>query len=344
MKRKKILVRCPNWVGDVVMATPSLRALRAARPEDEIHVLLKKPFRDLLARWPVLDGVIDLPSADLRSLSGIRRTARRLEDHAFDEALLLTNSFGTALEVYLAHIPVRIGYAGDFRSWMLTDAVRGRPRVLRDDPRPMADLYLDLAARLGAAKTDRRYELAVAPDEENAALAWFDRHGIDPERPIAGLNPGANFGASKLWDPLRFAAAGDRLVRDFGMQVVILGAPSEKDLLGAISASMREPHVDSSADIVPLGPLKALIRRLAVLVTTDTGPRAIAQAFNVPTVVVMGPTHPGWTAVNNELAVICRHDVPCGPCHKKNCPLDHACMTLITVDEVVAAASRWARR
>jgi len=158
--------------------------------------------------------------------------------------------------------------------------------------------------------------------------------GIDPKKPLAALNPGAKFGSSKMWDPARFAEIGDRLVRERGLQVAILCAPDETAIARSIAGRMRERVFSTGEHVIPIPALRAFVERLSLLVTTDTGTRHLAVGLGVPSVVVMGSTHPGWTDWLMDRSRVVRHDVPCGPCHLKTCPLDHACMTLVGVDEV----------
>jgi lipopolysaccharide heptosyltransferase II len=346
---RRILVRAPNWVGDVVMASPALRALRRAHPEAEIDVAIRRYAAPLLRGWQVVDGLVELDPALGSGFARVRRTARLLRTGGYEAALLLTNSFGTALEARLAGIPRRLGYAGEGRRWLLTDSLPRRPKTKFGyrEPEPMVESYLRAAALLGAdaAAADRRYEVALLDEDRAWVEAWAARHGLPRDRPWIGINPGAKFGSSKLWAPERFAAAADGVVRATGGTALLLGGPGEEPLLAEIAAHMREEHFDSGAEIVPLGPLRALVDRLAILLTTDTGTRAIAQACGTPDVTVMGSTHPGWTDSNLDLSRVIRHDVDCGPCHQKTCPLaEHHCMNLVTVDEVVAAAQSLLRR
>ncbi|MEZ6194424.1 MAG: lipopolysaccharide heptosyltransferase II [Planctomycetota bacterium] len=337
---RRILVRCPNWVGDVVMATPAIRALRLAHPEARIDLAIKRYAAPVLAGWSRIDGIVELGPELGRGMRRVLRTARLYRAGDYDAILLLTNSLGTALEARLAGIPRRVGYAGEGRSPLLTERLPRGPKTRFGyrEPEPMVDFYLRAAERLGARADDLRYELEARPEDEAFARAWLERHDLG-DRPLIGLNPGAKFGSSKLWSPERFAAAADALVHETGGVAVVLGGPGEEPLLADIAGRMKERVVDSGRDLVPLGPLKALLPHLALLVTTDTGTRAMAQALGVPTVVVMGATHPGWTARNLERSRVLIHDVPCGPCHLKTCPQPtHRCMDLISVPEVIAAA------
>ncbi len=333
---KKIFVRGPNWIGDVVMATPVLRSLRRQFPQAQIHLGLRPYAVPIIEGFSEVDHIHSLPSGGVK---GVLQTAKILRAFDFDLAILLTNSFGSALEARLGGIKRRRGYVGDGRSLLLTEPQKplldGKKRL----PMPMAQFYFRLIEGLGCKMEagESVYTLPVLQGDKDWVADWWSRHGGLPSGPLIGLNPGAKFGASKLWPSHRFAEAGDRMVEEWGGTLVLLGGPGEEELLAEIAALMKNPCINSLDELIPLAPLRAMIQSLACLLTTDTGPRAIAQALGVPSVVLMGPTHPGWTDLNNEKSVIVRHDVPCGPCHKKICDLDHRCMTEIEVDEVVVA-------
>ncbi len=333
---RAIVVRLPNWVGDVVMATPLLRALRSRCPRARIVAAARPHLLPIVDGLPYVDALLALPT-------GASDRARALRRGDFDTAFLLTHSLGSALDAWRARIPRRLGYRGDWRRFLLTASLDRPKSGGKYRPVPMVETYLGLLQLLGPAADvpfDVRYELRSTAADEGWLRAWSERHDLDLESggPWVGINPGASFGASKLWDPTRFANVADRLRDELGWRPILLGAPSERGLLRRVRAAMSGDGVDTSSDPVPLGPLKGLISRLNLLVTTDSGPRAIAQAYDVPSVVLMGPTHPGWTASNTSHSRIVRHDVPCGPCHLKVCPTDHVCMESITVEEVVAAS------
>ncbi|HGY90266.1 MAG TPA: lipopolysaccharide heptosyltransferase II [Planctomycetes bacterium] len=332
---RAIVVRLPNWVGDVVMATPLLRALRSRCPSARIVAAARPHLLPIVDGLPYVDDQLPLPARAAERVSALRRGG-------FDVAVLLTHSLGSALDMWRARIPQRLGYRGDWRRLLLTATLKRPKSGGKYRPVPMVETYLDLLRLLdpeGEVPSDVRYELRSTPAEEAWLRAWSERNDLDLEcdGPWVGINPGASFGASKLWDPVRFAEVADRLRDAFGWRPILLGAPGEAGLLRRVGAAMSGEVLDTSSDPIPLGPLKGLVSRLKLMVTTDSGPRAFAQAFDVPSVVLMGPTHPGWTAANTSCSRILRRDVPCGPCHLKVCPTDHVCMESITVEEVVAA-------
>jgi heptosyltransferase-2 len=323
-------MRLPNWVGDLIMVTPAIRAVRAHWPEARLVAAVRRYGRPVLEGLPTVDEFWDLGRHEERFGFGLPRYARRLREGRFDAAIFFTNSLTSAFGPALARIPERVGYEGDWRSPLLT---RRAPREDRRAPVPMPRYYLDLVGSIGVPPAGDHYDVPVLPGDRAEAGRLFASLGITADRPVAALNPGAKFGSSKLWALDRFARIGDRLVAE-GFQVLILCAPGEAGIARAIAEQMRAPVASTHGGIVPLDTLRGVVERIALLVTTDTGPRHVAAALGVPSVVIMGSTHPEWTAWALEKTRVVRHDVPCGPCHLRRCPLDHTCMRLVTVDEV----------
>jgi heptosyltransferase-2 len=202
----------------------------------------------------------------------------------------------------------------------------------------MVDYYLELASASGAKPHGRQLELFLPPETKKKAGDLMLGLGWKEGETWIGLNPGASFGASKCWMPERFAEAGDRLADRFKARCVILAGPGEEEVQRDIAERMKSsPAAPHPADL-PLDVLKGVVRKLALLVTNDTGPRHFAHAFDVPAVVLMGPTDPRYTRCEDEKAVVLRAEMDCGPCHLKVCPEDHRCMTALTPGMVVEAA------
>lgn len=339
---QRILVVQPSWVGDAVMATPTLRALRTAFPSAHISYLLRRYVKPLYAGMPWADQLITYrtgkgPSKTGKGLFGI---ARRLRAGNYDLAVLLPNSFKTALLCKMAMIPRVVGYERDGRGFLLTDKLLPVKEKGKFVPMPLVKTYLGLAHYVGATERDLRMELFVTENEARDAREVLARCGLAPdlERPAANagggplvlLNPGAQYGAAKCWRPEYFAELGDRLIDELRATVLISAAPKERPIVDAIKQYMRRTPVDLSQHGMTLGSLKEIVRRCDLMITNDTGPRHIAAALNVPVITLFGPTHPEWTEIyyarERQLAV----KVFCGPCQKKVCPLDHRCMKLLT--------------
>src|SRR5215211_5196012 len=338
----KILIVQPNWVGDAVMATPTLRALRELYPAAHVSYLMRRYVKPVYAGMPWADQLITYRTGKTKAKAGkgqFFELAARLRAAEFDLAVLLPNSFKTALVCKMAGIKRVVGYERDGRSFLLTDKLLPQKENGRFVPSPIIKYYMGLAHYLGSASRDLRMQLFVTPGELREARDVLERCGLSPDTdrpashgrpPMVLLNPGAAFGAAKCWRAEYFAELADRFVDDLGATVLLSAAPKERAIVETIKRHMRHAPVDLSNRGMTLGSLKEIVRRCDLMVTNDTGPRHIAAAFDVPVVTIFGPTHPEWTEIyyakERQVAV----KVFCGPCQKKTCPLDHRCMTRLT--------------
>lgn len=319
---ERIVVRAPNWLGDVVLSLPALRDLARAFPRARLEVLARPSVAELYG------AVAEVHAARLSA--GTRADAAAVRG-AFDLGLLLTNSFGSALALRLARVPERWGYATEGRGPLLTqsarvpDAVRGRSQVY---------YYRAMLAALGL-------RVSAEPDASLQAPAHW-REAADrllgAPGPWIGLNPGAAYGAAKRWPAARFAAVGDALARRTGARVAVLGAPSERPLAEEVAAAMRErPRV--LAGETRLAELAGVLSRIDLLVTNDSGPMHVASALGTPVVAVFGPTDERETApAGPARSRIAREPVACAPCGLRACPIDHACMRRVEPERVAALA------
>jgi lipopolysaccharide heptosyltransferase II len=338
---RKILVIQPSWVGDAVMATPALRALRELYPNAHIAYLMKRYVKPIYTGMPWADQLITYRTGKTKKKAGkgLFDLSRRLRSAHFDLAILMPNAFQAALVCKMANIPRIVGYGRDGRGFLLTDKLLPRKERGKYVPTPIIKYYLGLMQYLGSQQRSLKMELFVTNPDRREAAGVLARAGLDPEiyRPAAAgksplilLNPGAQFGAAKCWLPENFAALADRLIDELQATVLISAAPREKAIVDAILRQMKHVPVDLLAKGSTLGALKEIVRRCDLMVTNDTGPRHIAAALDVPVATIFGPTHPEWTEIyfpkEKKVAV----KVFCGPCQKKICPLDHRCMTRIT--------------
>ncbi len=331
----KVLVGLPNWIGDVVMATPALRAIRAGFARDEIVAVGRAPTIPMLepARW--FDRAIPAPGKGGGALRPIR-FGRALARERFDVAILLPNSWSSLVEAVAARIPRRIGYGKDGRGLFLTDRLTS-VKIGRLRPVPMTDYYLALCAVAGCPVegTGRELELPSPPEALERAAAWRARNGLAAdERPI-GFNVGAGFGGSKLWPTPSWAALAEHFL-GAGRRVVVFGGPAEEPLVRSILGAIRRPGAIPALD-VPLADLCAHMKGLAALVSTDSGLRHIGVAAGIPVVAIMGPTHPNYSEVGCGRYAVLLEKVECWPCHLKECPIDHRCMTRLAPERAIEA-------
>jgi len=333
---RRILVRCPNPVGDAVMATPTLRALRVAFPEAEI-VLLGLPLHEgLLRDVPHFDEFLPLRG---RSLRAIWRRARALRQRGFDWAVILPDSPRTAIEAWLARIPRRAGYARDrLRRALVTDTLPTPTEHGQRVAISMIDRYQRIIRVLGVEPAGDRLDLCVHdPARERVAkqLAELDVGTA----PVLLVTPGASYGTSKLWPPEYFATACDEIARRHGLLPVILPAPNpeEQAIAEDVARRMRERSVLAAPG--SLEDLKAMVERATLLLTNDTGPRHVAVALDRPVITLMGPTDPRHTHHLLERQRVLWEDVPCRPCGRPTCAIDQRCLRRLPPERVVQAAA-----
>jgi heptosyltransferase-2 len=326
---RRILIVMPNWLGDTVMATPTLRALRLKFPQAHITVLLRRHLRPILADCPWLDRMVSIPPGTKSGKKSRRRSgnpllmAARLSSGRFDMAVLLPNSFRWALTIWMARIKKRIGYVRDGRGGLLTDKLQ--PKRGKDGFVPVCtrDYYLDIARELGSARPDPRLQLFTRAADDERADRLLESAGWNrgAAQPLVVMTPGANFGDAKIWSADRFAAVADQCVDQLGAAVALSGAPGERPILDQIAKSAKHPIIDLPAQGMDLRLLKSVIKRADVVLTNDTGPRHIAIAMGRPVVTIFGPTDPAWTEMHFAHERQSRVDVHCSPCQKKTCPL-----------------------
>ncbi|HMO25097.1 MAG TPA: lipopolysaccharide heptosyltransferase II [Tepidisphaeraceae bacterium] len=348
---QRILIVQPSWVGDAVMATPALRAIRELYPQAHISYLLRRYVKPIYAGMPWADRLITYRTGKTSKKAGrggAFRLAARLRKGKFDLAILLPNSFRTAALMKLARIPRVVGYDRDGRGFLLTDRLLPYRERGRFVPTPMVKTYLGIAHYLGSPMRDLSLRLFVTPAERIEAEALLEHVGRDRQSARPGaqgagpwviLNPGAQYGAAKCWLPEYFAAVSDRLVDELGATVFISGSPRERPIIAEIQRHTKRPTIDLASAGMSLGALKEVVRRCDLMITNDTGPRHIAAAMDVPVVTIFGPTHPDWTQIYFEKERQVMVKVFCGPCQKKKCPLDHRCMTRLTPAMVFDAAA-----
>ncbi len=333
----------PTWVGDVVMSTPFVAALFDRFPDARITLLMNRHLYGVLEGSPWVDNCLFWPprnrspeaKAQHKTLLGELRGA------SFDLAVMLPNSLRSAWLCWRSGARRRVGFNRDGRGLLLTDRLPVPNRQAgKYEPMPLVDYYAVLAEALGCGHPGDALTLFTTPEADQAVDRRLAEAGVNPAAPLVVLCPGANFGASKCWAPERFAAVADQLVASHGATITISPGPGEEPLARAIAQGMQQPAVLLEAPCLSLGELKSLISRASLLLGNDTGPRHFGRAFDIPRVTVFGPTEQRWTDTSHGKEIITRVEVPCGPCHKKVCPLsEQVCMTRVKV-EMVAAACR----
>jgi heptosyltransferase II len=335
----RLAILAPNWLGDAVLSLPAIADVRRAYPGAHLAVAARRSVADLFRLLPLVDRVVTLQS-DARwwRRAGFRADAAALHD--VDAALVLPNSFVSALLVKAAGIPERWGYAADARSRLLTRAV---PRVKGTH---QAQYYQHLTTALGVPAGPPAPEIDVSVAARDSASELLLREGHTPGAPVVVLAPGAAYGKAKQWIPSHVAALVARLATERGVTSVLVGSRGDADTVRAITGRLPALGPGRAIDLVGRTSLEMLAGVLAMAdacVCNDSGAMHLAAAVGTRIVATFGPTNEQATrplARAGAQAEVLTHDVWCRPCMLRECPIDHRCMTGITperVFEVVAS-------
>lgn len=327
------MLRAPNWVGDLVMATPMLEAARIDPRFAKVSIGVRKHLAPLLADGPLEPHVVPL--------GGGREEIAQLKALQIDATLLFSNSPGAAWRALRAGIKTRAGAALGLRRHFLTHRVVPPTRGGRRWPIPSAHLMRDLAGLFGILVESLHPQLARNAEQDQFERGQLEQLGLGAHEPYVLCAPGAAFGAAKLWPPARFAEVLRALHERHGLRSVVSGGPGEEPLMDAVAGQV--PGGISLAKAKrSLGGLKSLVAGSELLLVGDSGPRWVAAAFDVPCVSVMGPNFPELTASSLEWCeVIRRDDLECAPCLQRQCPLEHhRCLADLETEPVLAAAER----
>jgi heptosyltransferase-2 len=342
--RRGILVWLPNWIGDAVMATPALSAIRRRFADAAITFVGRPGPLAVLEGGGWADATIEDATRRRPRLRHALRLVRDLRRGAYARGLLLPNSFRTALLARLGGVGELTGYVRDARGWLLSGRLHPPRDGRRRRPVPTIDAYRALAEAVGAPCPSRRMTLAVSDADDRAAAALLAEANVAAGDLLVMVNPAGGFGPAKRWPAERFAAVADALADRRAARVIVHAAPGERAAAAKVAQAMRRPPAVSFARRQgTLGLLKALLRRCRLLVTNDTGARHVAAALGADVVTVFGSTDPTWARIDYPRERIVRVDVPCGPCQRRKCPRPpgptyHQCMTAITPEMVLAAA------
>lgn len=326
-----LVARAPNWVGDLVMATPMLEALRQSAQFQPYTILVRAHLRAILEDSPLAAHVRVLKS-DREELAAYRELRPQI-------ALLYSNSWGAAWRAFRAGVPQRAGAALSGRGWLLTHGWRPPARFGRRLPIPTAHLLRDVTGLVGVTVPDLHPRLGVREELVEAERARLERLGLARGASYVLCCPGAAFGSAKLWPAESYARTLDVLQERYGWRGVISGGPGEEALMEAVAQHAQSQPLCLAREERNLGSLKALVKGARLLLVGDSGPRWYAAAFDVPCVSIMGPNSPELTASSLEhVRIVRRADLECSPCLRKSCPLGHhRCMRELAPERVLEA-------
>jgi heptosyltransferase-2 len=322
---QRILIRLPNWLGDALMARPLMHGLRSAHPGAEIRAVGPRPLLELL------DGEGLFASSDPWPSDGAARTeiTRRLRAWRPEAALVLPFSFSSARFAHGTGAAIRVGYAHELRSFMLTHALRRPPR----GDRHLSREYLALGEAIGVTEAPLP-ALPVSAGARAAAEALIER-AAPGARAFVVMAPRSAYGPAREWPADRFAALA-RAWNAGGRTVLVCGTAGERATCVEL-ARAAGPGTVSIAGETDLPTLAAVVRRASLALCNDSGLAHLAGAVGTPTVTLYGSTSSAWTAALGNRVRVVQHAPVCSPCFRRTCRIGYRCLTALSVDEVGSA-------
>jgi heptosyltransferase-2 len=323
----------PNWIGDLVMATPILSDLRKAYPKARITAMCRSPICELLKEDPEIDELFCFSKANGFGRRAERRNIiEKLRKGGYDLGILLTHSFSSAWWFWLGKVQNRLGYECNGRNLLLTYSLEFPENIQNQH---LVVTYKQLLEPLGIPISDTPPRLYLSPKEVNDARILLRQQGIPDGALVVGINPGATYGSAKCWLPERFREVTERLLNEKDVYIVYFGDIATVPLVKEICTRLSSRVINLSGQ-TSLRELSSLISQCDVLLTNDSGPMHIADAIGTPIVALFGSTSEIVTGPYRSGTLIHKH-VECSPCYQRTCPIDFRCMKRIESDEVYEA-------
>lgn len=333
--QSRILIRAANWVGDAIMTTPVLRALRKNYPKAQITVLAKPWVIPVYKNNPYIDRIMVYDN-DRRHKKGLGTFTliSDIKNQKFDLAVLMQNAFEAALISFGGRVKERLGYNTDARGLLLNRAVKMDKRLKQGH---LIDYYLAILKGAGLVTCTRKLDLFLSDEDKFFVKNFLKQNDLGNGQPVLGINPGATGGTAKRWFPERYAELARILSKKFQTRVLIFGGPEDKKLGREINRMSRDCCINIAGKTT-LGQAFAMIDNCDLFVTNDSGLMHAAAALGINQVAIIGSTNHIATGPANQNSSILRIAVPCSPCMKPQCPTDHKCMSQISVEMVFEKA------
>ena len=337
-ENQRVVVRLPNPAGDVVLATPALRAIRRAFPAAKVTWAGRPAALALLDGLSDRDDVLPVWGRLDRGVLAPRRLGRAMKRLGPDVVVVMPGSWSSALAARASGAAARVGYARRGRGAILTRGLEVEREGGRPLPLPMRAYYLALARAVGGDDDGLPPRLVVTSEGEVRARSRLARDGAAGSAYFA-VSPGAAFGPSKVYPPRLLSDVVRRVRAATGLLPLVLCGPGEEALAAETVALVGAPALSTHDEVARWPEAKALLQGAALLLTPDAGPRHVAAALGTPVVSILGPTDPRWSAGDEALVTVLRKEgLPCLSCHERICPIaGHPCMETLDPAEVAAA-------
>lgn len=331
----KIIVRAPNWVGDAVLCTPALAALRKRNPSCRISVLAQRKVMDVFVNNPSVDEIIPLSG---RKRLSYWLKALELRKRKYDMAVLFPNSFSSALFFRVSGASRISGYRRDGRGFLLTDGLEVTAELLGGH---QVKYYSHI---IGNREEPSDLVWVVSEEEKCQARQLLEQYGVLPDEVLVAISPGATFGPAKRWSAERFAALGDELAKKYSARLLLFGVHNDEEVAGRICGSMQGKVLDLVGK-TSLRQLGALLIMCKLLVTNDSGTMHVGAAVGTPVVAIFGSTDPDRTGPWGRKHRVIYRKLGCSPCFARRCPRgDYRCFREIEAKDVFLAAEEQLRQ
>ncbi|MBK9215592.1 MAG: lipopolysaccharide heptosyltransferase II [Chloracidobacterium sp.] len=336
----KIIVRGTNWIGDAVMSVPALRELRRIFPDARITLHTRSWADGLFQDASFIDELVTYDRSRWAA-KDIYRNSQFLRDDGYDLAIMLPNSFESAMTTFLMRVPRRIGYNKDARGLLLTDPIavpewKGRRHEVFYYLNLISEVEKRVLGRDTVSRTWPETLIEISDERWNAAQGFLTAAGIDPAKRTVALGVGSTNSRAKRWPAEKYAALSDMLQAELDAKVLLVGDKSDGDVAADVISLAERPPINLTGK-TDLAQAVAVLAVVDLLVSNDMGLAHVSAALNTPTITIFGPTNPETTRPWGNNAIVVREPVDCSPCMLRDCPIDHRCMTRITPEAVLAA-------
>ncbi len=323
-----IVIRCPNWIGDAVMATPIFRQVKRIFPHASITAIAHEPIAELLDGVEGIDAFLVFSRAQDRKRQEEARIAKEIRHRTPDLGILLTTSLSSAWMLWKARVRWRVGLSAHMRRFLLNIPVKVENKELHDVVR-----YGEILRPFGGVQGELALQLKVTDDERQKMRRTLHDLGMRENERLVIINPGAAYGSAKCWPQEYFRAVAEQLAQRGGVFCIFIGDGKAVPMIDPIVSGI--PHnVVSLAGMTSMRDLMAILSMGDCLLTNDSGPMHIAAAFQRPLLAIFGSTNPKRTGPWGCGNVLYKH-VACSPCYLRECPIDFRCMRRITPEEVL---------
>ena len=349
-KINKIFIRESNWIGDAVMTTPAISSIKKSFPHAKLSVAANPYVAEVLRYNPCIDEFLVFASKNSNNnlLSRFRLFRQWGKKNNFDIAILFTNSFKSAFEVFLMGIPERAGFDTDGRGFLLTKKIHATAEILKKHD---VEYFLELITEIGIEPQDKELTLKLSSSDEAFAKDFFAQNNLSPTQLIVTICAGASV-SPKEWHSERYAKLCDLLIKNYKAQVIIIGSNADYPVSSKIISLMEEKAINLAGK-TSLRESMAIIKNSSLYIGNNSGPMHIAAAFKTPIVAILGPSAPEKTApyLEKEKYELVIKPFECRPCRhnffrecKPSANNKPPCIEAIEVEDVMKGINSLLRR